>query len=60
MQRFRRLSIRIALVKVITWNMGDQISSTTDASILLDAFADYLGGQITTDSNMLITYVFAW
>ena len=58
MQLYRPLNIRVVLVDVITWNMGDQISVVQDPQKLLDNFELYVPSIPSNyDSTMLITYV---
>ncbi|CAI8048180.1 Disintegrin and metalloproteinase domain-containing protein 8, partial [Geodia barretti] len=55
---FRVLNVRIALVDVITWNAGNQISVVSNPETLLNNFRTYKP-QITTqhDAAMLLTNV---
>ena len=56
LQLFRALNVRIALVDVITWTQGDQITVVSDAETLLNNFRGYVS-QVSTahDALMLIT-----
>ena len=57
LQLFRVLNVRIALVDVITWNAGNQISVVSNPLTLLNNFRTYKP-QITTqhDAAMLLTW----
>ena len=56
LQLFRVLNVRIALVDVITWNTGNEISVVSNPVTLLNNFMTYKP-QITTqhDAAMLLT-----
>ena len=59
MQIFKVQGVRIVVVDVVTWTMGDPIAATSNAGGFLDNFRDYSHNLPQHyDSAMLFTLVF--